>query len=117
MDPEAVEFRDMIGAVLRRVCAQNGFTPPSASECATLADGLHALVVERGLPPKLAPGDPGVAGGMAEESSAPLVARVMGTMSGPAEADAEARHELLSEAVKQLVKTCCSRRSEGDAGA
>lgn len=89
---------------MQRVLAQNDCAPLDAAECAGITERLYALIMERGLPPKLAPGDPGVPGGMAEELCAPLVARVMAEV--PIESGREGWHALLSDAVKQLVKTC-----------
>ncbi|MSU51743.1 MAG: hypothetical protein EXS37_22080 [Opitutus sp.] len=69
---------------------------PSDAERAEWGARLWALVVERGLPRALAPGECGSPGGMSEVDCAPLVARVLGGAGDP----------VLANAVKQLVKAC-----------
>ncbi|MBL9203288.1 MAG: hypothetical protein JNL39_22465 [Opitutaceae bacterium] len=96
MSDGAEEFPEIVGAVLRRFCAQNAQPSPPAAEVAAFAARLRALVAERGLPRPLAPGEIGAPGGMAEAECAPLVARVAGAGAPP----------LLAEAARQLVKAC-----------
>lgn len=95
MQPEE-EFRGLIDSVLARFFAQNAQPPPAAAERAHFAASLWALIVERGLPPPLAPNDPGAPGEMSDAECAPLIARVLGAASEP----------LLAEAARQLVKAC-----------
>lgn len=96
MSEQADEFPEIVGAVLRRFCAQNAQPEPSAAQIAAFAARLRAVIDERGLPRPLAPGEIGAPGGMAEAECAPLVTRVAGA-AAPA---------LLAEAARQLVKAC-----------
>lgn len=96
MNESAEEFSRRVVAVLERFFRQNGQPPPPAAELAGVALRLHAVVIERGLPPPLAPDEKGEPGGMAEGESGPLVARVLDGAGEP----------LLADAAKQLVKTC-----------
>lgn len=95
-DPTKAQFQRLVTAIVARYLAQTGQGPRPAGELERLAAQLHRLVVERGLPPPLPPGDPGTPGGMAEEECAPLVARVLeGIDAAP-----------LADAARQLVKAC-----------
>lgn len=92
----AETFRELVGAVLRRYCVQNGQTVPAAVELDAFAARLWTLVGERGLPRPLAAGDPGAPSEMAEAECAALVARVLD----------DPRDARLAEPARQLVKAC-----------
>ncbi len=96
MNDREGQFCERVGAVLRRFVYQNAGAMPAEEVLRETGARLWALVRERGLPPPLADGDPGVPGGMTEEECAPLVAGVMAGGNDP----------VLVNAVKQLVKTC-----------
>jgi hypothetical protein len=91
------EFERIVSANIARFFLQNDRHAPAEADVARFTGQLRVLVVERGLPPPLAPGQHGEPGGMAEEECAPLVARVMaGVEAAP----------LLADAARQLVKAC-----------
>jgi hypothetical protein len=96
MDRSLQEFCPLVGAVLTRFFVQNAQPQPSAAEIAGFSARLWALVIERGLPPPLTPGDAGAPKEISETECAPLVARVVGDATNP----------LLADAARQLVKTC-----------
>ena len=96
MDDAEKEFSRLVGAVLTRFFAQNAHPAPSNAERATFGARLWTLVAERGLPRPLGPNEIGVPGGMADETCAPLVARVLDG----------ADDQLLANAARQLVKAC-----------
>lgn len=104
--PDAAEFVAILTSIVRRFHLQNDREPPPAAELQALAGRLLRLIEERGLPPPLAPGDPGKPGGMAESECAPLVARVLGAPAASDGARAEGGDPLLVEAARQLVKAC-----------
>lgn len=97
MSDDAPEFRARVTAVLARFFSQNAQPPLPAATAGVVAERLHAVIVERGLPAPLPPGENGEPGGMPDGECATLVARVLGDLAGPS---------LLGDAVKQLVKTC-----------
>lgn len=92
----AQEFAARVIPVLHRFLVQNGRQPLSRDQSAAVSLRLWAVVEQRGLPPPLAAGDPGVPGGMSEDEVAPLVAQVLDSTND----------ELLTNAVKQLIKAC-----------
>lgn len=96
MHNEAGEFCSGVETLLERFFRQNNRVPPPAPALGDFAARLYALVVERGLPPPLAPAELGRAGGMSETETAPLVARVLARETDP----------LLAEGARQLVKAC-----------
>lgn len=96
MNDDANEFGRLVGAVLRRFYAQNAQPPPPDAEIAAFGANLWSLVVARGLPRPLAPGERGEPGGMSEAECSPLAAQVLGGVG-----DA-----LRGEAARQLVKAC-----------
>lgn len=90
------EFRGLVAAVLGRFMTQNDRAAPAAPELAALADRLHALIRERGLPRPLPAGECGTPGGMPEPEAAALALQVAGPGADP----------LVAEAARQLVKAC-----------
>lgn len=94
---DVAEFERVVRAIVRRFLAQNGRAAPGEAQLARFSGHLRTLVEERGLPRPLAAGETGAPGGMSEEESAPLVARVMAEVGD---------EPLLGDAAKQLVKAC-----------
>jgi len=98
MNCAAEDFDRLVRAVLDRFFRQNGQAPLPAEIAGGFSARLWALVGERGLPPPLAPGDPGAPRDWPAAEVAPLVARVL---SPDTEGGA-----LLATAARQLVKAC-----------
>lgn len=95
MEANGAEFERCVVAMVARFCAQ-GNGPVPAFKLARFAAQLREVVVERGLPPPLPPGECGAPGGMPEAEVASLVARVTAGLDEPQ----------LAEAARQLVKAC-----------
>ena len=89
------EFHRIVTALLTRFCGQVSHVV-SAPQLSRFAAQLGELIVERGLPRGLDPGELGTPGGMSEQECAPLVARVTAGLE-----DA-----VLADAARQLVKAC-----------
>ncbi len=96
MDAAEKEFTPLVTAVLARFFAQNGRAAPPMDALSAFGERLWAVVVERGLPRPLGPGEVGVAGGLTEDECAPLIAAALGGADDP----------LLANAARQLVKAC-----------
>lgn len=92
-------FVVIVAEILRRFCLQNGWALPAPEVLRRYADGLWALVKERGLPRPLGAGEPGAPGELSEEACAPLVARVLANAS-------EADRIFFANPLRQLVKAC-----------
>jgi hypothetical protein len=96
-DTEAERWRTLVGAVLRRFCAQNGRVL-APTDVDALAAGLRRLIEARGLPPRLAVGEQGAPRDWPKEEVAPLVAQALEAIPAP--------DPLLATAARQLVKAC-----------
>jgi hypothetical protein len=96
MDLREREFRQLVGAVIRRFFAQNSQPPPPDAEIGAFGARLWATVEHFGLPVPPTPGGSGAASDMTEAEFAPLVAPMLAVPMSPS----------LAEAAKQLVKAC-----------
>ncbi len=96
-DP-ARPFAELVRPVLERALRQSG-RAVSAGVQAQFAARLEALVVARGVPPPLAPGEKGEPGEMPVDAVAALIEPLL---AGFAAADREA----LATPARQLVKAC-----------
>ncbi len=99
MTPELLEralpreaFVSLVAAILARYAQQNDATLPPADGIA-LAERLHAVIGEHGLPRPLDASEQGAPGELSEAEIDPLIARALGGYTGP-----------VAGAVKQLVK-------------
>ena len=96
-DP-ALQFADLVRPVLERALRQSGHAVPTATQ-ALLVERLWALVVARGVPSPLPPGEKGEPGEMPAAVVAPLIEQILAGL-------APAEREALAAPARQLVKAC-----------
>jgi len=99
MEQPHAKFTGLVEEILRRFCGQNGWALPAAERLSSYGERLWGLLAERGLPRPLVADELGAPGELAEETCAPLVARVLGDTAGE-------ERDFFAIPVRQLVKAC-----------
>jgi len=98
--PDGAEaFRRLVPVILERFLWQNSRPIPPKAELREVGAHLWEAVAERGLPPDLAPDEPGAPGEVPEAECTALVRRVLASAS-------PALQEELALPVRHLIKAC-----------
>ncbi|HTO03218.1 MAG TPA: hypothetical protein VL069_05915 [Opitutus sp.] len=94
------QLGEHVRLILRRFCRQNGLAAPLDHETEQISRRLWEIILTKGLPPPLAPGEIGSPGELSAAEVMPMVEAVL---------EGNDRRAALIDPVRQLVKTCFHR--------
>ena len=100
MTPPGDQLGEYVGLILARFCRQNRLAEPVDGETQQISRRLWEMILTRGLPRPLDPGDMGSPGELNAAEVAPMVEAVL---------EGNDRRAALIDPIRQLVKTCFNR--------